>query len=253
MPSKQVNGKSGAVRARAADVPGPKGRKGLKVEAKPGQKRLKPLGGEAIDALFSKLDSAWPDAHCELVHNTPFQLLLAVVLSAQTTDKSVNKALAPILAGNPGFGPADLVAMGEKEFHAAIRTIGLAPTKARNAVALSRLLLERHGGEVPLEREALEALPGVGRKTANVVLNVLCKLPTMPVDTHVARLSQRLGLVKPTANRDRIEEALLACVPERFAWTAHHLLIFHGRYHCTARAPKCESCVLADLCPKIGV
>ncbi len=211
------------------------------------------LSRKKAEAVFDALAALWPDAHCELVHNTPFQLLVAVVLSAQTTDKAVNKALSALLESQPTFGPADLVALGEVGFLGVIKSIGLAPTKAKNCVRLAGDLLARHGGEVPSEREALEALPGVGRKTANVVLNVLYGLPTMAVDTHVARLAVRLGLVEPTENRLHIEEALLGKVPSRHARQAHHQLIFHGRYHCTARAPKCEECALSPLCPRVGL
>ena len=211
------------------------------------------LTRKKAEALFDRLATTWPDAHCELVHNTPFQLLIAVVLSAQTTDKAVNKALAPLLAHEPAFGPAELVRLGEAGFLNVIRSIGLAPTKAKNCVRLSEDLLAKHGGLVPESREDLEALPGVGRKTANVVLNVLYGLPTMAVDTHVARLAIRMGLIAPTENRLRIEEALLAKVPFRHAGVAHHHLIFHGRYQCVARSPRCETCALVDLCPKVGV
>lgn len=203
--------------------------------------------------IFKKLHQLWPDAHCELVYNSPFQLLIAVVLSAQTTDKAVNKALAPLFQKKPQFSPADLVALGEKRFLGVIKSIGLAPTKAKNSVALARILLSRFDGEVPMSREHLEELPGVGRKTANVVLNVVGGLPTMAVDTHVARVSIRLGLVKPTENRLQIENELLAVVPKKWGVQAHHLLIFHGRYHCTARQPKCEGCPVFKSCKKVGV
>lgn len=211
------------------------------------------LSRKKAEAVFDALAALWPEAHCELVHNTPFQLLVAVVLSAQTTDKAVNKALAPLLEAHPEFGPQDLLEMGEAGFLKVIQSIGLAPTKAKNCVRLSAELLALHGGEVPSSRDGLEALPGVGRKTANVVLNVLHGHPTMAVDTHVARLAVRLGLVEPTENRLRIEEALLSKVPARHGRLAHHQLIFHGRYHCTARSPKCEECVLKSLCPQVGV
>ena len=187
------------------------------------------------------------------MHKTPFQLLVAVVLSAQTTDKAVNKALAPLLEKQPGFAPSDLVDLGEKKFLNVIKSIGLAPTKARNSVALARQLLALHGGDVPMDRKSLEDLPGVGRKTANVVLNVIGGLPTMAVDTHVARVSVRLGLARPTENRLQIENDLLQIVPAEWGVQAHNLLIFHGRYHCTARIPKCEICPVKSQCRKIGV
>jgi endonuclease-3 len=203
--------------------------------------------------IFKKLHQLWPDAHCELVFNNPFQLLIAVVLSAQTTDKAVNKALSPLFEKYPQFSASDLVALGEKRFLNIIKSIGLAPTKAKNSIALARILLSRFDGEVPMSRELLEELPGVGRKTANVVLNVVGGLPTMAVDTHVARVSIRLGLVKPTENRLQIENELLAVVPKKWGVQAHHLLIFHGRYHCTARQPKCEDCPVYQSCKRVGV
>lgn len=215
--------------------------------------KKKILNDECVSEVFDRLALAWPNAHCELVHNTPFQLLLAVVLSAQATDKSVNKALEPLFKSQPNFGPGDLVKMGELGFLNHIRSIGLAPTKAKNSFRLAQSLLKSHKGKVPLTRGDLEELPGVGRKTANVVLNVLCGLPTMAVDTHVARLAVRIGISEPTEDRLKIEETLLKRVPERHLVRAHHYLIFHGRYHCTARAPKCPTCPLEDVCPKVGV
>lgn len=143
--------------------------------------------------------------------------------------------------------------MGEKKFLDVIKSIGLAPTKARNSLALAKQLVALHNGSVPLDRASLEALPGVGRKTANVVLNVAAGLPTMAVDTHVARVSVRMGLVSKTDNRLQIEEELLARVPSKWGVIAHHLLIFHGRYHCTARAPKCETCPVFALCKRTGI
>ena len=225
-------------------------------EAKPKTTRSalkRRLTSQDAGEIFSELHKLWPDAHCELEHKTPFQLLLAVVLSAQTTDKAVNKALSPLLEKQPGFAPSDLVSLGEKKFLNVIKSIGLAPTKARNSVALARQLLSLHGGDVPMDRKSLEDLPGVGRKTANVVLNVIGGLPTMAVDTHVARVSVRLGLARPTENRLQIENDLLQIVPAEWGVQAHNLLIFHGRYHCTARVPKCEICPVKRQCRKIGV
>ena len=192
----------------------------------------------------------WPNAHCELEHYNDFQLLIAVVMSAQATDKSVNKAMNPILEKNKTFSHKDLLDMGEQNFLQCIRSIGLAPTKAKNCYKISQILEEKHGGKVPLNRDDLEALPGVGRKTANVVLNVLCQLPTMPVDTHVERVSKRLGLVALSANVLKVEETLLKTIPKEYAVKAHHLLIFHGRYHCLARKPQCETCPVEKLCQK---
>lgn len=203
--------------------------------------------------IFRRLDLSWPDAHCELIHFNEFQLLIAVVLSAQTTDVSVNRSFGAYITEHRDFGPNELVKMGEQNFAHLIRTIGLAPTKARNAVALSAKLIDNFKGRVPRNREALESLPGVGRKTANVVLNVLFGEPTMAVDTHVARLAVRLGLSEEGSSRERIEEDLLSLVPSKFARNAHHTLIFHGRYLCAARKPQCEACALEALCPKVGV
>jgi endonuclease-3 len=199
--------------------------------------------------IFETLHNLWPNAQCELEHFNEFQLLIAVVLSAQATDKSVNKALSPLFYENKNFSASDLLTMGEIEFLNAIRSIGLAPTKAKNCFKLSQIIVEQYQGKVPLERSALEGLPGVGRKTANVVLNVLCKMPTMAVDTHVERVSKRLGLVNKMANRLEVEQELLKIVPKQHAVQAHHLLIFHGRYHCLARNPKCQSCPLEKVCP----
>ena len=151
------------------------------------------------------------------------------------------------------FSPQDLVEMGTEKFFNVIKTIGLARTKSKNAYRTSEILLEKFHGKVPLTREELESLPGVGRKTANVVLNNLANFPVIAVDTHVARVSQRLGLVKQTTDRLKIEHKLVEIIPKKYIPIASHLLIFHGRYLCTARAPKCSDCPLNSLCPKIGV
>lgn len=211
------------------------------------------LTKKQIETVFSILTKTWPNAKCELEYNTSFQLLIAVVLSAQATDKSVNKALEPLLKEQPNFSPKDLVQMGEEQFLKIIKSIGLAPTKAKNCYKLSKILIEKFNENVPLNRESLVLLPGVGRKTANVILNVLCGLPTMAVDTHVERVSQRIGLISPTKDRLKIEEGLLNIVPKKYAVNAHHLLIFHGRYHCTARNPKCKSCPIDSICLKTGL
>lgn len=212
------------------------------------------LSKTKIRVVFEQLQKLWPDAHCELEHYNHFQLLIAVILSAQATDKSVNKALAPLFVKIPNFGPVDLEKLGEGGFYEWIRSINFAPTKARNCFKTAQILNSAlFEGVVPLNREDLESLPGVGRKTANVILNVVCGLPTMAVDTHVARVSQRLGLVTPTQDRLKIEEQLLSCVPKEFAVQAHHQLIFHGRYLCSARAPKCSACSLQVNCLKVGL
>jgi endonuclease III len=204
-------------------------------------------------AIYEKLNLHWPNAHCELAHNTPFQLLLCVLLSAQTTDKAVNAAMEKIYAENPNFSPVDLVELGEKKFLGKIRTIGLAPTKSKNAVAMAKQLIERHDGAVPRTRNELEALPGVGRKTASVVLGELYGEPTFAVDTHVARLAVRMGFCSPNTARDRIEDKLLQAFKVSTLPKAHHLLIFHGRYLCSARTPQCFECPVEEFCKKVGV
>jgi len=196
-------------------------------------------------ALFERLRAANPEPRSELVHRNPFELLVAVVLSAQATDRSVNLATPALFAAAPT--PQRMAALGEARVGELIRTIGLFRTKARNVVALSRLLLERHGGEVPRSREALEALPGVGRKTANVVLNVAFGEPTVAVDTHILRVANRTGLA-PGKEPLQVERKLLERVPPEFLQHAHHWLILHGRYVCVARRPKCPACPIRDLC-----
>ena len=209
------------------------------------------LPKKKIQSVFEMLSLSWPEAECELFYKTPFQLLLAVVLSAQATDKSVNKVMRPFLESHPGFSPSDLLELGEKGFFNLIKTIGLAPTKSKNCFLLSKKLVERFDSQVPKNREDLESLNGVGRKTASVVLNVLHGEAVVAVDTHVARLSNRIGLLpKKTENRDMIEKQLFEVIPKEFITRAHHFLIFHGRYHCLARKPKCKSCFLKTLCPK---
>jgi endonuclease-3 len=195
--------------------------------------------------LYRRLRAADPEPKSELDYGSPYQLLVAVVLSAQATDKSVNLATAKLF---PRAGtPQAIVALGAEKLAEAIRTIGLFRTKAKNVIALSRLLLERHGGEVPRSREALEALPGVGRKTANVVLNVAFGEPTIAVDTHIFRVANRTGLA-PGKDPRAVEEKLLEATPAEFRRHAHHWLILHGRYVCLARKPRCPACALRDLC-----
>jgi endonuclease-3 len=196
-------------------------------------------------AIFERLRAANPRPTSELVYATPFELLVAVVLSAQATDKSVNKATAHLF--RVASTPASLAALGEERLAEAIRTIGLYRTKARNLIALSQRLLADHGGEVPAERAALEALPGVGRKTANVVLNVAFGQPTIAVDTHIFRVGNRTGIAAG-ANVLEVERRLERLVPAEFRQDAHHWLILHGRYVCLARKPRCGSCPIEDLC-----
>ena len=200
---------------------------------------------DRIVALYSALRSANPDPRSELEFSTPFELLVAVILSAQATDKSVNVAtrrLFPVART-----PAAIVKLGMEGLTPFIRHIGLFNAKAKNVVETCRLLLDRHGGQVPRDREALEALPGVGRKTANVVLNVAFGEPTLAVDTHVFRVANRTGLA-PGLTPQAVERKLLKVTPPEFLQHAHHWLILHGRYVCLARTPKCYACVIAGVC-----
>ncbi len=195
--------------------------------------------------IFERLRAANPEPASELAYRTPFELLVAVVLSAQATDRSVNLATPALFA--IADTPQKLAALGAAGLEPYIRTIGLYRTKAKNLVALSRLLVEHHGGEVPASRDALEALPGVGRKTANVVLNVAFGQPTIAVDTHIFRVANRTGLA-PGSTPHEVEAKLVKFTPPEFARHAHHWLILHGRYVCVARKPKCSACLIRDLC-----
>ncbi|AYH44357.1 endonuclease III [Azoarcus sp. DN11] len=203
------------------------------------------MNRESVREFFRRLAAANPHPTTELEYGSPFQLLVAVVLSAQATDKSVNLATRGLFEAAPT--PEAMITLGEEGVAAHIRTIGLYRNKARNVVALSHLLLERHGGEVPRDRVALEALPGVGRKTANVVLNTVFGEPVMAVDTHIFRLANRTGLA-PGKDVLAVENALMRRVPKDYLRDAHHWLILHGRYVCTARKPKCAGCLVRDLC-----
>ena len=198
-----------------------------------------------IAEFYSRLAAANPAPASELEYATPFQLLIAVILSAQATDVGVNKATARLFPAAPTAEA--MLALGEEGLAEYIKTIGLFRTKARNVIAACRLLVERHGGAVPDERVALEALPGVGRKTANVVLNIAFGEPTMAVDTHIFRVGNRTGLA-PGKTPLEVEQKLLEATPPQFAKNAHHWLILHGRYVCRARQPECGRCVVADLC-----
>jgi endonuclease-3 len=195
--------------------------------------------------IFERFCAANPHPKSELAYRTPYELLVAVVLSAQATDKSVNLATAKLFA--VANTPSKMIQLGEKRLEDYIRTIGLFRTKAKNILRLSRLLIDKFNGEVPRTREELESLPGVGRKTANVVLNVAFGQPTMAVDTHIFRVSNRTGLA---AGKDvlSVEQKLLKTIPPEFLQHAHHWLILHGRYVCLARKPKCAACLIRDLC-----
>ena len=195
--------------------------------------------------IFSRLRKLNPQPRTELTYKSPFELLVAVILSAQATDKSVNKATAELF--RVANAPAAILALGVAGLSAYIKSIGLYNGKAKNIIATCRMLLERHGGEVPKTREALEELPGVGRKTANVILNTAFGQATLAVDTHIFRVANRTGLARGKTVR-AVEEKLLKLVPPEFLRDAHHWLILHGRYVCKARSPACPICAIVDLC-----
>ena len=198
-----------------------------------------------IDVMFRRFHAANPEPKGELHSVNAYTLLVAVVLSAQATDEGVNRATGPLFA--IADTPEKMVALGEDRVRDLIKTIGLFRNKAKNVIALSQFLIDRHGGEVPDDRAALEALPGVGRKTANVVLNMAFGHPTIAVDTHVFRLGNRIGLA-PGKTPDEVERKLLKAIPPEFLHHAHHWLILHGRYVCKARKPECWRCLISDLC-----
>jgi endonuclease-3 len=203
------------------------------------------MKSQQIVEFFKRLQQANPHPATELEYTTPFELLIAVILSAQATDVSVNLAIRRLyLVANTAQKILDL---GEQELISYIARIGLFRSKARHVIQTCRILVEQHGGQVPRDRAALEALPGVGRKTANVVLNSAFGEPTIAVDTHIFRVGNRTGLA-PGSNPDQVEQQLLKNVPEEFKLNAHHWLILHGRYTCKARQPACWNCMLADLC-----
>ena len=203
------------------------------------------MNKEKRHEIFARLRDHNPHPQTELEYSTPFELLIAVLLSAQATDVSVNKAtrkLYPI-----ANTPQTLLALGEEGLKEYIKTIGLFNSKAKNVIKLCEILIAQHNSEVPQTREALEALPGVGRKTANVVLNTAFGQPTIAVDTHIFRVSNRTKIA-PGKDVDEVEQRLLRVVPEEFRLDAHHWLILHGRYVCVARKPKCSACIIEDLC-----
>jgi endonuclease-3 len=205
-------------------------------------KRLTPAEAEEI---FRRFAAREPEPKGELHYKNPFTLLVAVVLSAQATDAGVNKATPALFAA--AATPQKMAALGEAKVTELIRTIGLYRNKAKNVVALSKALVETYGGKVPETREALETLPGVGRKTANVVLNIAFGAPTMAVDTHIFRVGNRTGLAPGKTPRE-VEDGLETIVPDRYRRHAHHWLILHGRYVCKARRPDCPKCLIADIC-----
>ena len=205
-----------------------------------------PPDPDRVETLFERFEALNPHPKPELDFKDPYTLLVAVALSAQTTDKAVNKATEKVFA--VADTPAKMLALGEEGLRPMISSIGLYRNKAKNVVALSRILVETYGGRVPFDREALQALPGVGRKTASVVLNELGVEPAIAVDTHVFRVSHRLGLAN-ASTPEKVERQLFQVVPPKSLGRAHHWLILHGRYICTAQRPKCDICPVSDLCP----
>lgn len=210
------------------------------------KKRLSPKERQRIEELFARWSAAEPNPRTELNYHNPYTLVTAVALSAQATDKGVNKATDKLF--KLADTPEAMLQLGEAELMRTISTIGLYRAKARNVIAAAHILVDRYGGQVPTDREALQSLPGVGRKTASVVLNELGIEPAIAVDTHVFRVAHRLKLSNGKTP-DAVEAELTALVPEPYLTRAHHWLILHGRYTCVARRPKCEVCIVADLCP----
>lgn len=230
---------------RASARPKAAGKAPHKKTRRPASKRASRLSEADIAEIFRRFQAADPDPKSELEYVNPYTLLVAVVLSAQATDAGVNKATRALF--KVADSPAKMLDLGEDKLREAIKTIGLYRNKARNVILLSRQLMAEHAGQVPRAREALEALPGVGRKTANVVLNVAFGEPTLAVDTHVFRVANRIGLSKGTTPL-AVEEDLLRVIPAKYALNAHHWLILHGRYVCKARKPDCPTCLIRDLC-----
>jgi len=241
--AKRKSRQPAAKKRKAAKVKGQRQRRQADVKAAHGA--LPQWTNAQIEEAFRRFQAANPDPKGELQHINPFTLLVAVVLSAQATDAGVNKATPALFAA--ADTPEKMVRLGEAKVRDLIKTIGLFRTKAKNVVALSRMLVEQHGGEVPRSREALEALPGVGRKTANVVLNIAFGEPTIAVDTHIFRVGNRTGLATGKTPLE-VEMKLEQVVPAQYKRHAHHWLILHGRYTCLARKPRCEVCIIADLC-----
>jgi endonuclease-3 len=232
--------------------------KAAKVKPRPAQKKADAKAAHAempqwtkpeVEEAFRRFQAAKPEPRGELVHINPFTLLVAVVLSAQATDAGVNKATPALF--KLADTPEKMVKLGEAKVRDLIKTIGLYRNKAKNVIALSEKLVAEHGSKVPGTREELQALPGVGRKTANVVLNIAFGQPTMAVDTHIFRIGNRTGLA-PGKVPLAVELKLLEVIPERYMMHAHHWLILHGRYTCLARRPLCEGCIIADLCKWSG-
>jgi endonuclease-3 len=214
-------------------------------KAKPKTVKARRLSKERAALLYQRLAQDRPDPRTELIYTDPFTLVVAVALSAQATDVSVNKATKDLFA--IADTPQKMLALGEEGVARHIKTIGLWRNKAKNVIALSRMLIDQHGGSTPSDRESLEALPGVGRKTANVVLHEAFGVHTIAVDTHVFRVSNRTGL-SPGATPNEVEAGLMTITPKEYLHGAHHWLILHGRYVCVARKPRCPTCVIRDIC-----
>lgn len=207
------------------------------------------LSEKEIVKVFERFKKQNPEPKSELEYSSPFTLLVAVVLSAQATDKSVNKVTRELF--KVAKSPEQMVELGEEKLIDYIRSIGLYKNKAHNVIGLSKMLISEFNSQVPSTREELEKLPGVGRKTANVVLNVVFNQPTMPVDTHLLRISPKIGFAKGISTLE-IEKSLVERIPKKYMLHAHHWLILHGRYVCTARSPKCDKCIINDICKHNG-
>lgn len=207
------------------------------------------LSEKEIVKVFERFKKQNPEPKSELEYSSPFTLLVAVVLSAQATDKSVNKVTRELF--KVAKSPEQMVELGEEKLIDYIRSIGLYKNKAHNVIGLSKMLISEFNSQVPSTREELEKLPGVGRKTANVVLNVVFNQPTMPVDTHLLRISPKIGFAKGSSILE-IEKSLVERIPKKYMLHAHHWLILHGRYVCTARSPKCDECIINDICKHNG-
>jgi endonuclease-3 len=246
MPSKTPPKQTPSIKPPAAkNNPRAAQKSALKIAPKPRLRTAKRLDAATVSEIFRRFAHITPEPKGELEHSNSYTLLVAVVLSAQATDAGVNKATRSLF--KIADTPERMLALGEDTVRDHIKTIGLYRTKARNVIALSAKLVAEHGGQVPADRDTLETLPGVGRKTANVVMNMAFGQPTMAVDTHVFRVANRTGL-SPGKSPLMVEEDLMRCVPKAYGMHAHHWLILHGRYLCKARKPECWRCPIADLC-----
>ena len=222
---------------------------GQKLQPRPKARRInKARRAELIDIYMERFEVAEPNPQCELYYETPFQLLVSVVLSAQTTDKMVNRCMEPLY--KKGFTPDSVIKMGQQGLLNKIRTIGLAPTKSKNVFNLSKIVKEKYPEKLPDNHKELQALPGVGRKTANVVLGEIFGQPTIAVDTHVFRVARRLGLHRESTP-EKAETALLKEIDSSYLPKGHHWFILHGRYTCKAQNPVCDKCILSDICPSL--